>query len=495
MTGGASIRRALSLSFVRASLSLTCAVATVVIVSRLLSPTEVGVYSVAAAVVMLAHMLRDFGISELIVQEKELDPAVMRSAFTVNLLMAWALAALLFASSGWLGDFYGEAGVARVARVLSLVFVVMPFGTVTMACFRREMQFARIVRIQIIETVVGSACTIGLAYAGFSYMSMAWSAVAAATVVALGCRIWGGEFRELGFGLAEWRKVVHFGANRTLADIASQVGQRSADIVVGKMLGVAAAGIYSRGYGPVNMFSTHVIGTISSVAFPAYARDHRDANRAPLLFRKSLIHVTGISWPFFAFIAIMAWPFVRLAFGDQWDAAIPLVRWLCVAQLVAALTYQCYLLLTAMGRYREVTRVVVKVQLVRIALVIAAAFYSLEAVAAVQIGVYAFAALLYYAKLTRYDDLRLSRLAAALLPSALLAVLSCVVPGALVWFWPHWLHQHVFLSLVVAGTGAGALWLAGIFMLRHPLAEEATNALANVRNRLRTMRAPRRDER
>src|SRR5579875_3262239 len=43
------------------------AVATVTIVSRLLTPSEIGVYSVAVAFVALVQMLRDFGVSEFVV--------------------------------------------------------------------------------------------------------------------------------------------------------------------------------------------------------------------------------------------------------------------------------------------------------------------------------------------------------------------------------------------------------------------------------------------
>src|SRR5579875_2947089 len=165
-----SVRRALSLSFTRSGITFAFNVATVTIVSRLLTPSEVGVFSVAVAFVALVQMLRDFGVSEFI------------------------------------GQFYGNPGVAQVAKVLSLVFLLMPFGTTTQSYMRRDMQFGLLVRIQTAETATRSITTIALAYLGFSYMSMAWGSVAAMGVVVIGCVIWGGEYRVSGLGVAEWKR-------------------------------------------------------------------------------------------------------------------------------------------------------------------------------------------------------------------------------------------------------------------------------------------------
>lgn len=134
-----TVRKALSLSFTRTGISFVFNVATVTIVSRLLTPAEVGVFTVAIALVALVHMLRDFGVTEFIVQEKNLSDDLVRTAFTVNVIIAWVLAAGIFGFSTLIGQFYGDPGVARVTRVLALVFVLMPFGTTTMSCMKREM--------------------------------------------------------------------------------------------------------------------------------------------------------------------------------------------------------------------------------------------------------------------------------------------------------------------------------------------------------------------
>jgi O-antigen/teichoic acid export membrane protein len=418
--------------------------------------------------VALIHALRSFGVGQFVIQEKHLDESLIRTVFTIYLIIGWLLAGVVFAISGPAGAFYGDVGVSHVLKVLSLVFVLLPFGGITQSRLRRDFEFGKLIKIQIAETITRSCATVALAYAGFSYMSMAWASVMASSVMIIGCAVWGWQYRVRGLNLAGWRRVLHFGTHRTVASIVSQVGAQSANLIIGRMLGLAATGLYSRGFGVVNMYRSKVVGAINAVAFPAFARDHRETNTAPQLFLKSLVHLTGISWPFFAAGILLARPLIDVLFGEQWDAAVPLMRWLCASAVVGTLTWQCTQFLVAVGRAGTVTRIVLQYQPIHVGLTIIAALFSLEAVAAVQVLVHTIKAVLFYAKLHEYDALRIRKCARALVPSALVSLATCIAP-AIVVAWPGFVSQHMLLALVVGIAGGGAGWLAVVVVVKHPI--------------------------
>lgn len=472
---GKSLRKALSLSFIQTFVSLIFTFGGIVIISRLLTPREIGIYSVAAGLVALVQMLRDFGVSEFLIQERDLDERKIRTVFTINLAIAWTLGLALILFSGAAGRFYGDPGVSQVLRVVSIVFMLLPFGVISQTLMKRELEFGKLLKIRLGESITRSCATVALAYSGFSYMSMAWSSVVGALVMVLGCVLWGWQYRVKGLSLEHWKRVLHFGSNRTIADIARQVGDQSANLVIGRMLGLAATGMYSRGYGIVNMYNANVLGAIGSVAFPAFAREHRESGTAPDLFLKSLVYLTGITWPFFAAGILLASPLIRILFGEQWEAAVPLMRWLCGAAMVGVLTYQCNSFLVALGHVRTVTRIEVQYQVIRVAITIGAALYSLVAVAAVQVVVYVVAAALYYRELQRFDALAIGKCTKALRTSALVAVATSVVP-ATVTFWPNLLEQHMVAGLLIAVSGGCAGWLICVRVVRHPLLNELRRA-------------------
>lgn len=471
------------MSFAQRYTTLVFNVLTVVIVSRLLTPKEIGVFSVAVGLTALVQMLRTFGVSDFLIQEKVLNEGMVRTSFTMNLIFAWLLALVLLVTSWWAGDFYGDPGVGEVMRVLSGTFILVPFGTTAMAQLKRNMAFGTLYKIGTSEVVVRSVVTIVLAFAGFSYMSMAWASLVATAAQVLSCTVWGHEYRARGLSLSEWRRMVPFGFNRTVSDVVSQLGEQSANIVVGKMLGLPAAGFYSRGYSVVNIFRDKVVSAIQAVAYPAFAAEHRDSGTAPGLFLRALVYLTGISWPFFAFSTLMALPMVRLLFGNQWDAAVPLMQWLCVAAIVGTLIYQCNQFLVAVGQVKAVTTIEIQYQLIRIGLAIAAALYSIQAVAASQILVYVVATALYYRKMHGYDALAIGKCAKALLPSAVVTLTASVVPAAIL-CWPNLLSQHRLPAFALAVIGGGIGWLLGLMAVKHPLVEEIKHLTSRFRGYL-----------
>lgn len=487
-TAKLSIRKSLVYSFAQRYTSFAFIFASVVIVSRLLTPKEIGVFSVAVGLATLANMLRSFGISDYLVQEKNLTEQTIRTSFTINLLFAWTLAVIMFCASWVVGQFFADAGVGRVMRVQSGSFLLVPFGITAMALMKRNMEFVTLYKINAGASIIGSVMTIALAYIGFSYMSMAWAGLAQMFVMVVGCAIWGHQYRVRGLSLEGWRHILPFGAKMTASDIAVQLGDQSASVVIGKMLGLADAGFYSRGYGAVNIFRERVVDAIGAVAFPAFAAEHREQGAAPRLFLRTLLYLTGISWPFFAFSALMAFPMIRIMFGNQWDAAIPLMRWLCVAAIVGTMIYQCNFFFVAVGRVGAATVVELQYQAIRVAITIAAALWSVEAVAATQVLVYVIATVLYYRKMTDFDELSIGQCARTLLPSAIMTLATSIAP-ALIILWPGFLEQHLFLGFAVALAGAGAGWLLAAELVHHPLLQEVQGALARMRDYLRQFRS------
>ena len=112
-----SIRRSLAYSIADSYLAVPLQLIGTMIISRLLTPAETGVFAVAAVFAAFASTFRDFGVAEYLIQEKELDAEKIRAALTVNIAISWAMGLLLFFGAPFAADFYRSQGVAEVMRV------------------------------------------------------------------------------------------------------------------------------------------------------------------------------------------------------------------------------------------------------------------------------------------------------------------------------------------------------------------------------------------
>ncbi len=115
-----SFRKALFYSFTTRYFAIGLQFFATIILARLLTPAEIGIYSVGAAVVMIAQTLRDFGTSSYVIQEQELSPGRLGTAFSLTVIVAWTIAACLWLGAAELAVFYREEGVRSVMRVMAI---------------------------------------------------------------------------------------------------------------------------------------------------------------------------------------------------------------------------------------------------------------------------------------------------------------------------------------------------------------------------------------
>jgi len=67
-----TLRKSVLITFLSSNGATVISFATILVLSRLLTPAEVGIFSMTAAMVAFAHTFREFGISGYIQQEKDL---------------------------------------------------------------------------------------------------------------------------------------------------------------------------------------------------------------------------------------------------------------------------------------------------------------------------------------------------------------------------------------------------------------------------------------
>src|SRR5690606_17483586 len=113
------------------------------VLARLLDPDDIGVYSMSAVLVAVAHIFRDFGVTSYVKRQKELNPDTLRTALGVVMCTSWTMALLMFLSAPLWSSFFGEPRVENVVRVLALGFVFIPFGALPQAVLVRNMEVVR----------------------------------------------------------------------------------------------------------------------------------------------------------------------------------------------------------------------------------------------------------------------------------------------------------------------------------------------------------------
>jgi O-antigen/teichoic acid export membrane protein len=480
------IRRSLAFSFLENYSVMALSLASAMILARILTPEQIGIFSVGAVVVAIAQLLRDFGVGQYLTQVKDLTIARLRAAFALQLTVSVGLAALLALLSQPLAQFYGREELKLTIPLLALNLVLIPFSSILLAWYRREFQYRASFIVSIVGTAGGLIVSTGAALLGLGYMALVWGSLATSVATVIVANVyrpswfpWLPSFK----GVAE---IFRFGGYASAAGVVQEGAYAAPDLVIGKALGVADVAIFGKAAGVVAMFSRLVMRAVWSISTPAFAKQRHAGEDWLVGYTQSLRYLTALAWPFFAFIAVMALPVVRVLFGDQWDAAVPLVRVLALQGAITITFGLVTSLLMAHGKVREQFELQTVSAIVSIALLLAAVHYGLAAVAAAATITAAFTLAYSTWLLRRTLDFSPRLLITSVLPSLpLAAAVGLAAAGTLV-VYPHE-SQASGWTLIPATAASALAWLLTVAAVKHPILAEVTNMTRLLRSwRLRS---------
>lgn len=468
-----NVRRAFLLATGERYLVLVINLLMLALMSRLLSAREIGIATVGLAVLAMAQAVRDFGTITYLVQRPELSTDVIRSAFTVTLLNAMALAILIGVFANAYATFYREEALAAFLQVIALSLLVGTMFGPSGALLQRELAFGTLAVIHTVGAVANAWLAIGLAVLGAGAMSLAWSAVAHSLLVAclaVYLRPVPGAFRP---SLEHWREVVGFGSMASAAVLISRLNESLPSLVLGRLQPLSAVGYFNRATMVCELPLKGLLGGIAPVALPALAKTARDGHHLGEAYLRALAFITAVQWPALLLVALLAHPIVIVLLGPQWTSVVPLVQIMAVAGLFAAPSPLMFPMLASLGAVRVALLLGLFMLPLTAAVFVVAAQYSVTAAAFGLLIITPLQNAAGVLAVRRRAEFGWSELAAALRPSV--AISGATVGGPLVVLLVAGSQMHGSIGLWFIAALLGALgWFAGLAWQEHPLLGHVT---------------------
>lgn len=474
------VRKGVLIALVSSNASMIISFIASVFLARLLTPTEIGIFSVAFVFAGLLRTIRELGLGTYIVQERELTDERLRTAFGISILIAVVTGGMVAALAGFAGDFYQEAGITRSLYVVGLSFLLVPFGSTTMAFLLRNMHFKDLAVVDFISILVQNGSAVLLAWLGFSYMSLAWAALMGTTATVI-CSFF---FRPSSLpwmpSLREWRRVMGFSAFSFGTSLVNYANQTASDLVLGKMLNMESVALFNRANGLSELLNGIIARVVTTVGLPYFSQQGRDGiPPAPAFIEASTI-IAMITSPVYAVLAIVAAPAILLLFGSQWVQSIAVLQILCVAAILRGPAFLTNQVMTAAGGIRQQLNLDILGLMIKFAAVIVCAGYGLQAVAWGYCFASVVAVVLKVHVLNRMIDSNWTALWPIAKYGLLTAALSTVGPTLIMAITP---NSPPLLTLAGAGLTALAGWMIAVFVTTNPLKPNLIEALTRLRKR------------
>jgi O-antigen/teichoic acid export membrane protein len=468
------VRRALLLSTADRYFTYASNLIVAAAVSRILTPSEIGVSVVGMAILGIALSVREFASSSFLIQREVLTRADIRAAFSVMLFLTAIIVAVLLLATPSLARVYGEERLTSYLNVICACLLLDLVSIQVTTLLRREMDYGHILVIDVVGAAVSAVTTIVLALYGFSYMAFAWawfagSGAAALVSVAARPQLW--MFRP---SLGNWRGMARFGGYNGATALLYKMYDALPYMLLGWALSPHAAAIFSRSQMICQLPNKLILGGAVSVVLPAFAEEARQGRSLKQPYLHSLETITAVYWPTLLVLAVLADPVVGILLGGQWSDAAPLVRIIAVASLFSFSFEMNYPVMVAMGAIRQSFLRALATFPASAAILIGAIFAGgLEAAAWSMMFIVPFQAIVAISFVKQRLDIRYVDIALALWKSGVTALLSAAGPLCVAAAGPA--GPIPLSAAAVAGALAVAGWTIGLQVTKHPLLDEAAH--------------------
>lgn len=294
------------------------------IVARLLSPDEIGTYAIASSVVMIMAEFRILGANAYLIRQAELTAEKIRSAYGLTILISWGLGFAIAAASFPLSDFFGVDDLAYVFLILAFSFFLAPYISIPNAFLTRDYRFREIAIINVTSSVIQLLAVIVFINSGFSFYSLAIGQAIDILVKFLLSLYFTRDVRVYMPRFTGMREIAKLGIFVSISHVVRKSQQTFPDMLIGKLGTPTQVGLFSRGLGFTVFMSNLLLSGISPVALPYFSGVKNKDEDLAAVYRHASELVAGVVWPVLAVASVASLPAIRLMFGDQWDQAAPI---------------------------------------------------------------------------------------------------------------------------------------------------------------------------
>jgi O-antigen/teichoic acid export membrane protein len=330
-----------------------CKVVSVVVLARLVAPSDHGLYAMAASVVFLLSLFRDFGFGMAAVQAPSLDQTQMTTLLWTHLLLGIMLAVVTLGAAPFARWFYGAPQVVPLLGMMSVSFLFIGAGGFVRGQLARELRFGEINTLEAVGAIAGTVAMIvaGVMHAG-AYSFAAFLLVSEASYTALAWRAL--RWRPTAPArLASISPLLRTGANLSAYNFLTYVAQQLDTIAIGRVFGAGPLGLYNRSAQLLALPNQHIAAPFTQVAIATLSR----LETAGSIFRTQVcrtVTVIGhLTLPVAAVCVAVPDDVVRIVLGRQWPDAAPMLRWLAISGGITAVTSLAFGVNVATGQTRR----------------------------------------------------------------------------------------------------------------------------------------------
>jgi O-antigen/teichoic acid export membrane protein len=320
-----------------------------VVLARLLSPTDFGIYALTAVFISLSNVLVDGGFCSALVQRPRISRQEETAVFWYNILVSIALSGAICAAAPLVARVFSHPVLQSLLYVSAAIIPINAMAAVPGSLLQRELRFDLAAKSGLTASVCSGLFAIVAAMNGLGIWTFALQAISHAIINVILLWLLSGWRPMRGFHLAAARSLVRFGFFLTLSNLLDVAYTQGFALIIGKMYGARDLGFFNRGQNLQNLPGNVLTSVVTRISLPVLStKSDESALRRTLKLAQGVAMIVNL--PLMGGLAVLSDLVIDVLYGPKWLPATPILRILAAGGMLLPLQAVNLQLILARGQ-------------------------------------------------------------------------------------------------------------------------------------------------
>ena len=325
------------------------------LISALLLPSQLGIYTAVIAAQRIVNFFTDFGLGAALIQKKEdLSSEDLKTSFTIQSVLTLFIFFSVLILKSYIQEFLRlESDGLNLLLVLIFTIFLSSFKTIPSILLERRIRFDKLVLPQIAEALIFNIILVVLILKNFGLESFSW-AFLVSSLAGIPLYYLVSPWR-MGLGISR-KSLIHlkFGLQFQAKNVLATIKDDLLTVILVRLLTFTEIG-YIGFAQRISLFAyRYIVDSVTKVTFSAYSRIQSDLGVLKLAIEKSLFFTSSLMFPILVGL-ILTGPYVirYLPVWNKWEPAILSLILFSLNALVSSVSAILINLMDATGRVKN----------------------------------------------------------------------------------------------------------------------------------------------
>lgn len=302
-----------------------------ILMARVLTPNDYGIVGMITIFIAISQALVDGGFSQALIRKQDRSELDNSTVFFFNLASGLLLYLLLYICAPAIANFYNEASLVKITRVISLNILINSLVVVQRANLTVKIDFKTQAKASLVAAFLSGMTGIWMAYSNFGVWSIVWYQIIYALVNCALLWFFSKWRPRLIFSTQSFKTLFSFGSKLSISTIIDTLYRNMYLIVIGKLFKTSDLGYYTRAQQFAELPSLNLTAIFQRVTYPVLCTIQDDKIRLREAYRNFLRVSAFIIFPLMLGLAAISKPLILLVLKDQWLFTANILPIMCLA--------------------------------------------------------------------------------------------------------------------------------------------------------------------